>query len=222
MFESFTLVAAVGRIAGLDDLPAATDAIEFRMDLAGSDPLSQFEEYDLDYPVIVTNRADWEGGEADDVGRLDRLERAIDEPSVGAVDVELASLERGDADAILDRAAETDIPVIASWHDFDGMPPAQRLRERLTRATDEADVGKVAAMAAQPTDVLPLLQVTAELSQVGRAVATMAMGAAGRHSRVIAPLYGSRIGYAPPRADAATAPGQYDLSRLAELIETVR
>jgi 3-dehydroquinate dehydratase-1 len=49
----------------------------------------------------------------------------------------------------------------------------------------------------------------------------MAMGELGRHSRVIAPLYGSRIGYAPVRAEDATAPGQFDLSTLRDLIETV-
>ena len=47
----------------------------------------------------------------------------------------------------------------------------------------------------------------------------MAMGEAGRHSRAVAPLYGSRIGYAPVDPAEATAPGQFDLTTLTELIE---
>ncbi|MFC6730537.1 type I 3-dehydroquinate dehydratase, partial [Natronoarchaeum mannanilyticum] len=40
-----------------------------------------------------------------------------------------------------------------------------------------------------------------------------------RHSRAVAPLYGSRIAYAPVDAEDATAPGQYDLATLRELVE---
>jgi 3-dehydroquinate dehydratase-1 len=53
-------------------------------------------------------------------------------------------------------------------------------------------------------------------------VATMAMGEAGRHSRAVAPLYGSRIGYAPVDPADATAPGQYDLETLRGLVETLQ
>jgi len=45
------------------------------------------------------------------------------------------------------------------------------------------------------------------------------MGAAGRHTRAVAPLYGSRIGYAPVDPSAATAPGQYDLATLRDLVD---
>jgi 3-dehydroquinate dehydratase-1 len=50
----------------------------------------------------------------------------------------------------------------------------------------------------------------------------MAMGEAGRHSRAVAPLYGSKIGYAPVRPENATAPGQYDLETLRELIDQLK
>jgi 3-dehydroquinate dehydratase-1 len=50
----------------------------------------------------------------------------------------------------------------------------------------------------------------------------MAMGAPGRHSRAVAPLYGSRIGYAPVESENATAPGQYDLATLRELVQSLK
>jgi 3-dehydroquinate dehydratase-1 len=50
----------------------------------------------------------------------------------------------------------------------------------------------------------------------------MAMGEAGRHTRVVAPLYGSRIGYAPVDPSRATAPGQYDLATLSRLVGELR
>jgi 3-dehydroquinate dehydratase-1 len=44
------------------------------------------------------------------------------------------------------------------------------------------------------------------------------MGEAGRHTRAVAPAYGSCVGYAPVDPDRATAPGQYDLATLADLV----
>ncbi|MFW6265436.1 MAG: type I 3-dehydroquinate dehydratase, partial [Halanaeroarchaeum sp.] len=55
----------------------------------------------------------------------------------------------------------------------------------------------------------------------GESVATMAMGRPGRHSRVVAPLYGSSIGYAPVEPENATAPGQYDLKQLRTLVDAL-
>jgi 3-dehydroquinate dehydratase-1 len=48
------------------------------------------------------------------------------------------------------------------------------------------------------------------------------MGEAGRHSRAVAPLYGSRIAYAPVDPDRATAPGQFDLATLSDLVDRLR
>jgi 3-dehydroquinate dehydratase-1 len=46
------------------------------------------------------------------------------------------------------------------------------------------------------------------------------MGELGSHTRVVAPLYGSRIGYAPlPSDDQEYAPGQLPIRELAAMIE---
>jgi 3-dehydroquinate dehydratase-1 len=50
----------------------------------------------------------------------------------------------------------------------------------------------------------------------------MAMGAAGQHTRAVAPVYGSAIGYAPVDPQQATAPGQYDLETLGRLVEQLQ
>ena len=94
--------------------------------------------------------------------------------------------------------------------------------EILEKASKNGDVGKLAVTAEEPGDVLALLSVTYELATEGKQVATMAMGEAGKHSRAVAPVYGSRIGYAPVSSERATAPGQYDLAMLSELVERLR
>lgn len=217
-FESFVLAAAT---VDLSEEPLAreyADCVEFRMDLAG-DPLTALASYTGDLPLIATNRDESEGGEASGDHRLDDLGRAAEFDSVAAVDIELASLESGAGESAAADAREHGATVIASAHDFGGTPSHEGMRETLERATEHGDIGKLAVTASDPGDVLSLLSVTYELASEGRQVATMAMGEAGRHSRAIAPVYGSRIGYAPIDPANATAPGQYDLATLRDLVE---
>ncbi|MFT4889488.1 MAG: 3-dehydroquinate dehydratase-1 [Halobacteriales archaeon] len=220
-FESFVLAASTGE---LGDEPAArdhADAVEFRMDLA-DDPLEALDDYDGTLPVIATNRAPSEGGEADEEGRLDTLEAAAAIDAVEAIDVELASVADGNGESTIETARRHGASTVASVHDFDGTPPTSELRQVGRHAGDMADVAKVAVTAREVGDVLGLLSVTRELTADGYRVATMAMGEPGRHSRVIAPLYGSRIGYAPVREDGATAPGQFDLETFRDVFERIR
>lgn len=217
-FGSFRLV---GSTADLDDEPAArptADALEFRLDLAES-PLEELAAYGGELPLLVTNRVRSEGGAAPDAPRrLDVLETAVEQPAVEAVDIELVTLEAGDGGRVVDAARDTAATVVVSAHDFDGTPPADAMAQTLRAAARAGDVGKLAVTATDPGDVLDLLAVTWSLASDGLPVATMAMGDAGRHSRAVAPLYGSRIGYAPVDPGNATAPGQYDLETLHRLV----
>lgn len=238
-FDAFRLAASTG---DLGDEPAArdhADLLEYRMDLADGDPLDALADYDGDLPILATNRAAWEGGDAaDDEARLDALAEAVTLDCVGAVDVELAALvgvgdgadtvadsdgDRrevgGTAGGVLARARSHGVTVVVSTHDFDGTPGLSDLGHQLAEACSLGDVGKLATTAVTKGDVLNLLRVTHEFTNAGSDVATMAMGAIGRHSRVVAPQYGSRIGYAPVHTENATAPGQYDLATMRRLVD---
>ncbi|MDS0473658.1 type I 3-dehydroquinate dehydratase [Natrinema sp. 1APR25-10V2] len=216
-FDSFVLAAST---ADLADEPAArehADAIEFRMDLA-DDPLAALEAYDGELPILATNRADWEGGEAEDEGRLEALAEATALEGVEAIDVELESILEGEAEGLLETARERDVSVVASAHDFEGTPPRKEMVRTLTEAGKYADVAKLAVTAESKADTLALLSATEQLTSHGDAVATMAMGEVGSHTRAVAPVYGSKIGYAPVDPEEATAPGQYDLETLTDLV----
>lgn len=216
-FDEFRLAAAT---ADLGDEPAArehADLVEFRMDLADA-PRDALDNYDGELPLLCTNRPTWEGGGASDDGRLAALEAAAVHDAVVAIDVEVAAIQDG-AQPTLDHAHDHGVQVIASVHDFEGTPEREELARLLARAAAAGDVGKLAVTADSRADTLRLLSVTQAMHAEGAAVATMAMGEAGRHTRAVAPLYGSRIGYAPVDPTEATAPGQYDLATLARLVD---
>ena len=218
-FRSLVLAAATPDLA---DEPAAREranAVEFRMDLAEGDPLAALDDYDGELPVVATNRTEREGGEAaHDTERLDTLRQAAEFDHVAAVDIELVTVTNGEDGDLLTHARANDAQAIVSKHDFEHTP-RERLSELLGRACEYGDVGKLAVTAQDPGDVLALLKATHHFCSGDTPVATMAMGEIGRHSRVVAPLYGSRIAYAPVDPERATAPGQYDLATLADLIE---
>ena len=219
-FSEFVLSASTADLSDATE-PAArehADAVEFRMDLA-DDPLGALDAYDAELPILATNRVEWEGGQAaDEEARLDDLVAAAEFDAVEAVDVELEAMRRGDAASVPDRVGD-EVTIVASVHDFDRTPSIDDLRELARQTTEYGNVGKVVPTAESVDDVPPLLSVTREFCAQGRPIATMAMGEPGRHSRAVAPIYGSRIGYAPVDPADATAPGQYDVATLAALIE---
>lgn len=213
-FGSFVLAVSADRLSDrvLRVADQYADAIEFRLDQAAT-PRETLAAYDGALPLIVTNRVEAEGGMAADTpARVALLEEAAEQPAVEAVDIELAAVEDGAKPAV-----PTDVATIVSVHRFDATPAAEELETQLTTAAAAGTVGKLAVHAEQPADVLRLLSVTDRVTKTGAAVATMAMGPVGRHSRVIAPIYGSRIGYAPPTEEEATAPGQLDVETFATL-----
>ena len=217
-FETPVLAAATADLADEPDAREHADAVEFRLDLA-DDPLDALAEYDGELPLIATNRTTAEGGEAEDEGRLETLERAVEYPLVEAVDIELTAVH--EAGSLLEHARDHGATVIVSAHDFSETPSRVSMRETLTSAVEHGDVGKLAVTADSREDVLALLGVTDDLDAAGHAVATMAMGEVGQHSRAVAPQYGSRIAYAPVDPSEATAPGQYDLATLAGLLDAL-
>ena len=217
-FEAFVLAAATGDLAEEPMAREHADCVEFRMDLADGDPLAALADYEGELPLLVTNRPEWEGGEAADEGRITDLVAAVEHEAVAAVDVELHEVVGGDGLEVVDAARDAGVSVVVSVHDFEETPPRDELRRLIERASEYGDVAKLAVTAESLDDTLALLAVTRAHASAGRTVATMAMGEAGRHTRVVAPLYGSRIGYAPVDPKRATAPGQYDLATLSRLV----
>ncbi|MFB6094586.1 MAG: type I 3-dehydroquinate dehydratase [Halanaeroarchaeum sp.] len=224
--DGFVLAASTGDLEEESAAREHADALEFRMDRA-EHPLEALRAYDGALPIIATNRPTWEGGDRPPGrARIEELLEALEVGAVEAVDVELAAMDppddRADATEVLAAARSTAVQTIVSVHDFESTPDLSTLADLLGEATAVGDVGKLATTATDAGDVLDVLRVTHEFSRAGERVATMAMGDVGRHSRVVAPLYGSRIGYAPVDPTAATAPGQFPLADLRSLVAALR
>ena len=202
------------------------DVIELRIDLLNDEErrVEKVKEFVsmLTMPVVITNRKKEEGGSftGTEEERIAMLSSILDTAEVDAVDLEFSSLTAAGKTRIVEKANSLHIPVIFSFHDFKGMPSRSELVKLIARMYEEG--GSIAKIAVTPhtlSDALLLLDLTHELSREGKLLATIGMGAVGRHLRVIAPLYGSVLTYGFIEGDEEVAPGQFGVKELKSMLE---
>lgn len=211
-----SIVAAIGEMP-FDSAKRAkelgADILELRIDLLDSDAhlaLQDIKKTGL--PVIITNRMKQEGGawKGSEDERIRTLISFL--PMADAVDIELCAKDR---DAVVKKARDAGKTVIISTHDFQKTPGNDIMKGIISKSfAAGADIAKLAVMPNSLADVLRLFDVTL---QTEREVCVIAIGETGRHSRVIAPLYGSVMTYG--YVEKATAPGQLRVDELKQVMK---
>ncbi len=183
---------------------------EVRLDLIGArrdwTPLAKRIQ-ESGTPLILTLRAQFEGGKWDgsDEERLEILVQGA--PVVSAVDVELKS---GLAIQLKQHPAFVSKPVIASFHDFEWTPPLAELADLASRALAEGDVAKISTMVRNEKDVETLGGLLAR-SWRGP-VCIIGMGPRGETTRTDFPRAGSCLTYG--YFETIAAPGQLPAEKL--------
>lgn len=216
------VIGSFGSLLDLQTTPAAEarescDLAEIRLDLlspddfkTGSPPWSHLSEI----PLLFTARREDEGGarSLSPASRMDLLRSVLDQAD--CVDVEVASIQ--EMEGILAGLAARRIPWVASYHDFDRLPPTADLERAagLARAAGAA-VFKAAARLATPADLARLAEF--QLADHGIPVATMGMGPLAPVSRLLCAQCGSVLNYGY-LGNTATAPGQWDSALLKSAI----
>ena len=191
------------------------DILEIRLDLLGiKDTKSALEmiaevKAAVNLSCIATNRLPIDGGkwEGPEEKRIQLLLDIL--PVVDAVDVELAAAPDL-REKLISTTHELGKTVIVSHHDFNGTPPMDKIKDMLEMAWQSGgDIAKFAVKANSSADTINLLRITHEAT---RPVCLIAMGDLGKHTRVIAPFYGSVLTYGS--VGEAVAPGQLSIAEL--------
>ena len=212
-------------IVGVIDEPAiekaqlaeamGADVLEARLDLWGLSPEDTRKFLkglkSLGLKVIGTNRWRLEGGrfEGDEADRIDSLIASLD--LIDLVDIELGCEMR---DYVIEEARKHGVRVIVSYHNFELTPASDELSEIVSSMkASGADIGKIATMVNDLHDCLRLFELLLD-SQMKLSV--IGMGELGKHTRVIAPIYGSVLNYAS--VGEAVAPGQMKVGEMKEIL----
>jgi 3-dehydroquinate dehydratase-1 len=140
---------------------------------------------------------------------MELLESALGHAA--CIDIEVASI--GEMSGLLKKLT---IPWIASFHDFERLPPTEVLEDAAKRAKDAgAAAFKTAAKLHHPADLARLADF--QLADHGLPVATMGMGPLAPVSRLLCAQCGSVLNYGY-LGKTPTAPGQWDAALLKQAI----
>ena len=213
-------------------LPKSPDLLEWRVDYfaglgdaqAVIDTARAIRAASGTTPVLFTRRSTREGGQAITVTEADVVhihEAVCNARCVDLVDWEMSS-DAADFARIRAVTHANDLPLVASYHDFQATPDAAWLIAKFAEAERlGADVAKVAVMPQGPQDVLTLLAATHAASQtVALPLISMSMGAYGSLSRMIGWAFGSTVTFAVGKG--SSAPGQVPIDELRAVLETTR
>jgi 3-dehydroquinate dehydratase / shikimate dehydrogenase len=210
------LEQAVARAASVGDI------VELRLDcLSGAELDEALRDLKAlirahSCPFIITLRPVEQGGHRE-IDTLNRLAFWLDHLASGDGFAAFADIEL-DLALPLTEAARIDWSrVICSHHDFAGITIADldHLYQRM--AATPARILKIAVLAAEITDCLPVFRLLDRARREGRNLIALAMGEAGIMTRILGPSRGAFLTYGSLDADSATAPGQLTAVELRDL-----
>ncbi|MEM1442533.1 MAG: type I 3-dehydroquinate dehydratase [Verrucomicrobiota bacterium] len=197
------------------------DVLEFRLDTLHAEIHDAFVTVvDSEYPVLATARRAAEGGslKLGDKARIDLYERFL--PEVDIVDTEISSLRSDSYAAFPDLVSSHEAQLLASFHDFEGFPGIDAIRDKVVEAYDlGAQVAKVAVVLENMADLFALVELVEHHSGEGRLISAMGMGPLGKLSRLVLARAGSCLNYG--YLQSPNAPGQWPADDLADLIQEV-
>ena len=200
---------------------AGADCLEWRADLfaqvgdlmAVAETCRRLAEALPETPLIVTLRTEGQGGRLAPSAQEYRAfcEAVIATGAPDLIDLELG--QGGDAVRELVFAAhERGVRAIVSHHDFGGTPEVARMEGLLLRMAElGADIPKLAVMAHDANDAEALMEATRRAgARLDVPLLTMAMGKAGRITRLEGERFGSALTFCA--RGRASAPGQVELA----------
>ena len=190
------------------DAASFADMVELRLDLVDRpDAVGAIEGRRR--PVIVTCRAEWEGGGFR--GSEEDRERILSEAQ--AAGAEFIDVEARAEFAPMLARRRRGRGIVLSLHAF-GERPADLVQRALAMRTTGAEIVKIAVEAQRLTDMLPLFDLASrgDFTDPDRMIGhvLIAMGQAGVPSRILAAHLGNRWSY----AGDGVAPGQLPAQRL--------
>ncbi|MEB6626388.1 type I 3-dehydroquinate dehydratase [Acinetobacter pittii] len=174
-------------------------------------------------PMIATIRTKNEGGqlEISDVDYGKTYQAYLKNPFMDWLDVEMFRDQKVVSE-IVQKAHQKKVLVVMSNHDFQKTPSQDEIEKRLLKQDQMgADILKIAVMPKSKQDVFTLMNATLKVSQQTiKPLLTMSMGQLGTISRVATANMGGSYSFG--MIGQASAPGQIDVTKLKQILQTVQ
>lgn len=174
-------------------------------------------------PLIATIRTKNEGGQLEisdaDYGKT--YQAYLKNPFMDWLDVEMFRDQKVVSE-IVQKAHQKKVLIVMSNHDFQKTPSQDEIEKRLLKQDQMgADILKIAVMPKSKQDVFTLMNATLKVSQqTTKPLLTMSMGQLGTISRVATANMGGSYSFG--MIGEASAPGQIDVTKLKQILQTVQ
>jgi 3-dehydroquinate dehydratase-1 len=199
----------------IKEIEPLIDLFEVRIDLIGEGWQELIKQ--LNQPWIACNRKADEGGRWRK-GETKRVEELLKATELGAdmIDIELRTEKLAETISLIKPRAKC----LISFHDFQGTPPFDKMREIVQRQLAAgADVCKVVTTARSLDDNITVLQLISAYPNTR--MVSLAMGQLGLASRILCPLLGGDFTYASIAKGKESAAGQLTVTNLRKIYEMV-
>ncbi|MDU1252069.1 MAG: type I 3-dehydroquinate dehydratase [Acinetobacter sp.] len=174
-------------------------------------------------PMIATIRTKNEGGqlEISDLDYGKTYQAYLKNPFMDWLDVEMFRDQKVVSE-IVQKAHQKKVLIVMSNHDFQKTPSQDEIEKRLLKQDQMgADILKIAVMPKSKQDVFTLMNATLKVSQqTTKPLLTMSMGQLGTISRVATANMGGSYSFG--MIGQASAPGQIDVTKLKQILQTVQ
>ncbi|ONN50054.1 3-dehydroquinate dehydratase [Acinetobacter genomosp. 33YU] len=174
-------------------------------------------------PMIATIRTKNEGGQLEisdaDYGKT--YQAYLKNPFMDWLDVEMFRDQKVVSE-IVQKAHQKKVLIVMSNHDFQKTPSQDEIEKRLLKQDQMgADILKIAVMPKSKQDVFTLMNATLKVSQqTTKPLLTMSMGQLGTISRIATANMGGSYSFG--MIGQASAPGQIDVTKLKQILQTVQ
>ncbi len=188
------------------------DLVELRLDSILNADLSRLVEY-RDIPKIVTDLA----GKRSDEEREQSLRKAVSlHPDYMDINLDFQLGHRA-RDELISLAKSHRVKVICSFHDYDKTPPESMMLSKISQMKKiGADIGKIAVEAHSIEDCKLVLDLIPRSAQTGFQLIAFSTGELGSFTRLLGPIYGSFLTYAPISPDRCSV-GQIPLEAMVSI-----
>lgn len=213
-FSAFVLAGVVPDLPDPSEDLSPVDALAYQV--SATEDVTAIKEYATGLPLIATSSLEPDNQQDSEQTTCTLMQAARTDP-VEAIEVEYGFVA---ADSpVLESLQDLPVDIIVSYWNRSETPDLDTLLSIVNSARKYGDIVYIETMAESPDDSLTMLAAIYEAADMGVTIGGACMGEIGRHARVAAPTYGSKLAYAPLDVEMNwTVPGQYSLQELAELI----
>ncbi|WP_435156302.1 type I 3-dehydroquinate dehydratase [Haladaptatus sp. DFWS20] len=217
-YDDLVLIAEVDELLSEPTVQSYADAVALQFSDTES-IVGQLESYSGELPIVITTHADGDNTPFSD-SEIDSLQTVVEYDPVEAIVIELDDAQK--ENRLIKNLNSANVDVIISNINHSQTPSKSDLMSIIMEAAKYGDAVYIQTTAKTTNDTSTLLSVINDATEKDVIVGGIATGEIGRHTRAIAPFYGSKLAFAPA-AQSQSDNNRYTITikELFELIEDI-